>query len=49
MSAVAADPTVLANRLRPVLLKLNRHLRREVHPLGVTGGQVALLDRKSVV
>jgi DNA-binding MarR family transcriptional regulator len=43
MSAVAADPTVLANRLRPVLLKLNRHLRREVHPLGVTGGQVALL------
>jgi DNA-binding MarR family transcriptional regulator len=43
MSFVAADPTVLANRLRPVLLKLNRHLRREVHSLGVTGGQVALL------
>src|SRR5919199_6354696 len=33
----------LANRLRPVLLQLNRHLRREVHPLGVTGGQVSLL------
>jgi DNA-binding MarR family transcriptional regulator len=33
----------LANRLRPVLLKLNRELRREIHSLGVTGGQVALL------
>ena len=37
------DTTMLANRLRPVLLKLNRELRREVHSLGVTGGQVALL------
>jgi DNA-binding MarR family transcriptional regulator len=37
------DPVAVANRLRPVLLHLNRHLRREVHPLGVTGGQVALL------
>ena len=37
------DTTTLANRLRPVLLKLNRELRREVHSLGVTGGQVALL------
>jgi DNA-binding MarR family transcriptional regulator len=33
----------LAHRLRPVLLKLARELRREVHTLGVTGGQVALL------
>ena len=40
---VAADPTVLANRLRPVLLHLNRQLRREIHSLGVTGGQVSLL------
>src|SRR2546429_10021196 len=40
---IAADPTVLANRLRPVLLKLNRELRREIHSLGVTGGQVSLL------
>jgi DNA-binding MarR family transcriptional regulator len=40
---IAADPVALANRLRPVLLKLNRHLRREVHSLGVTGGQVSLL------
>ena len=37
------DATVVANRLRPVLLKLNRNLRREIHSLGVTGGQVALL------
>jgi DNA-binding MarR family transcriptional regulator len=29
--------------LRPVLLQLARELRREVHPLGVTGGQVSLL------
>lgn len=37
------QPVEIAGRLRPVLLKLNRELRREVHPLGVTGGQVALL------
>jgi DNA-binding MarR family transcriptional regulator len=42
-AAIAADPTVLANRLRPVLLQLNRQLRREIHSLGVTGGQVSLL------
>jgi DNA-binding MarR family transcriptional regulator len=43
-TAVAApDTTELANRLRPVLLKLNRELRREIHSLGVTGGQVSLL------
>jgi DNA-binding MarR family transcriptional regulator len=42
-TALAADPTVLANRLRPVLLHLNRQLRREIHSLGVTGGQVSLL------
>ncbi len=39
----APDTTELANRLRPVLLKLNRELRREIHSLGVTGGQVSLL------
>ena len=43
MPAVAADPTVLANRLRPVLFQLGRELRREIHSLGVTGGQVGLL------
>jgi DNA-binding MarR family transcriptional regulator len=37
------EATELAHRLRPVLLKLARELRREVHVLGVTGGQVALL------
>ena len=38
-----SDTTEIANRLRPVLLKLNRELRREIHSLGVTGGQVGLL------
>jgi DNA-binding MarR family transcriptional regulator len=42
-TVLAPDTTALANRLRPVLLKLARELRREVHSLGVTGGQVALL------
>jgi DNA-binding MarR family transcriptional regulator len=41
--ATAADPVAVSNRLRPVLLKLNRHLRREIHSLGVTGGQASLL------
>jgi len=33
----------VANRLRPALLRLARELRREIHSLGVTGGQVSLL------
>lgn len=37
------DHVQVANRLRPVLLQLARELRREVHPLGITGGQVSLL------
>jgi DNA-binding MarR family transcriptional regulator len=37
------DSLTVANRLRPVLLKLNRELRREVHSLGVSGYQVSLL------
>jgi DNA-binding MarR family transcriptional regulator len=40
---VTLDTTELANRLRPVLLKLNRELRREIHSVGVTGTQVSLL------
>ena len=40
----AADPTAVANRLRPALLRANRALRREVHALGVTGGEVSLLS-----
>src|SRR5919108_1607759 len=42
-AVLAPDTTALANRLRPVLLKLARELRREIHSLGVTGGQVSLL------
>ncbi|MDX6593735.1 MAG: hypothetical protein QOJ13_2931 [Gaiellales bacterium] len=38
-----ADPVAVANRLRPVLLQLSRQLRRELAPLGITGGQAALL------
>jgi DNA-binding MarR family transcriptional regulator len=43
LAAEVVDTTPLANRLRPVLLKLNRELRHEIHSLGVTGGQVSLL------
>jgi DNA-binding MarR family transcriptional regulator len=42
-TATVRVPVDVANRLRPVLLQLVRELRREVHPLGVTGGQVSLL------
>src|SRR5206468_5912529 len=44
-TALAANPTSVANRLRPALLRLNRELRRELHSLGLTGGQVSLLIR----
>jgi DNA-binding MarR family transcriptional regulator len=37
------ESAALANRLRPVLLRISRELRREIHSLGVTGGQVSLL------
>jgi DNA-binding MarR family transcriptional regulator len=40
---VPAGAVALANELRPLLLQLNRHLRRELAPLGVTAGQAALL------
>jgi DNA-binding MarR family transcriptional regulator len=43
MSTTVADPTAVANRLRPALLRANRALRREVHALGVTGGEASLL------
>ena len=33
----------MANDLRPTLLHLNRRLRKELGPLGITGGQAALL------
>lgn len=41
--AVSVDPVTVANRLRPVLLQLNRQLRRETRSLGITGGQATLL------
>jgi len=41
--ADALDAVAIANRLRPVLLHLHRHLRRELHALGVGGSQVSLL------
>jgi DNA-binding MarR family transcriptional regulator len=37
------DPVTLANELRPVLLRLSRRLRQELHAGGVTAGQVTLL------
>ena len=37
------DPITVANRLRPTLLHLNRRLRQELAPLGITGGQASLL------
>jgi DNA-binding MarR family transcriptional regulator len=43
LATTTTDPVTVANRLRPVLLKLNRHMRREIHSLGVTGGQASLL------
>jgi DNA-binding MarR family transcriptional regulator len=43
MIRVVHDPMTIAGRLRPVLLRLARELRREIHSLGVTGGQVSLL------
>src|SRR5262245_39930631 len=43
MVRVVNDSLTTANRLRPVLLRLARHLRREIHSIGVTSGQVSLL------
>jgi DNA-binding MarR family transcriptional regulator len=37
------DPVAVANGLRPTLLHLNRRLRKELAPLGITGGQASLL------
>jgi DNA-binding MarR family transcriptional regulator len=40
----ASESLALASELRPVLLRLNRQLRKEAHPLGVTAGQVTVLN-----
>jgi DNA-binding MarR family transcriptional regulator len=45
MMKTVTDPLVVANELRPVLLKLSRQLRRELHELDVTAGQVSILAR----
>lgn len=37
------DPVAVANELRPVLLKLARRVRRELHELDLTAGQVSIL------
>ena len=41
----SAESVQLANRLRPVLLMLNRYLRREARVEGITAGQAALLGQ----
>ena len=43
MNVSSVNEVELANQLRPILLSLTRELRREIHSLGVTGGQVTLL------
>ena len=43
MSPDSTTARLLADQLRPVLLRLARELRREAQSLGITGGQVALL------
>ena len=40
---VISDPLIVANQLRPVLLRLARELRQETEQLGVTSRQVTLL------
>ena len=43
MISEVKESHIVANELRPVLLRLARELRREIHSLGVTGGQVSIL------
>jgi DNA-binding MarR family transcriptional regulator len=43
MTKTKVDTLQIADRLRPVLLKLGRELRREVRDVGVSPEQVALL------
>src|SRR5436190_8007462 len=42
-ATISAAPVELANSLRPVLLRIARELRRELHSIGVTPGQISLL------
>lgn len=43
MMLTTADPVRLANELRPLLLRLNRELRRELAGTGITSGQASIL------
>ncbi len=43
MTAEAESAIAVANRLRPVLLRLARELRKEARAFGITGGQAGLL------
>jgi DNA-binding MarR family transcriptional regulator len=43
MMKTVTDPVTIANELRPVLLKLSRQVRRELHELDLTAGQVSVL------
>lgn len=42
-TAASADTIAVANKLRPVLLHLNRHLRREAQSQGTSASQISLL------
>jgi DNA-binding MarR family transcriptional regulator len=39
----SAEALAVANRLRPVLLHLSRHLRREIHETRASAGQISIL------
>ena len=41
--AASTEAVAIANRLRPVLLHLNRHLRREAQAQGTSASQISLL------
>ena len=42
-AADTIDALAIANRLRPVLLRIHRYLRSEAHELGVTSTQASIL------
>jgi DNA-binding MarR family transcriptional regulator len=42
-AAVSTEAVAVANQLRPVLLHLNRHLRRESQTQGISPGQISML------
>lgn len=42
-AASSGEAVVVANKLRPVLLHLNRHLRREAQAQGTSASQISLL------